>query len=51
LRALEDFTDVYGIKRTAGELWVLSGANASSYIVGVKEELHSTTSLYTLTST
>lgn len=38
LRALQNFTDVYGIERKAGEEWLVSNKLSSSHFIDVYEE-------------
>lgn len=50
LRARTQFTDVYEVKRNAGEIWNVSNTMASLHIVDVHEELVKTTKVTVLTS-
>jgi len=39
LRANSSFTDVYGVKRKAGEEWLVTEDNTEVHIVDVHEEM------------
>lgn len=50
LCALQTFTDVYGIKRRAGEEWLVTTATAESHVKDVHELIIKTVSAITLTN-
>lgn len=50
LRALLDFTDVYGVSRRAGDLWLVTQDAASVHVVDVHEDLVDTISPIVLSS-
>jgi len=39
LKALQNFTDVYGIERKAGEEWLITNKLSCTHIIDVYEEL------------